>query len=248
MRRKWATFEEKLDRMFQESVILDMSGVCRDEFLPVDVPSRLVDCRDLAGTSCYLSDEAREEILRRISDCPLEAVHWIDSGDYHYLTKLWADRIRERFSLVLYDNHPDMQAPAFGEILSCGGWVRSLLREHPFLEKVYLVGTSDALAEETRWAGERVVRLPAGPVPVTGAVYLSIDRDVLDWADARTDWDQGSMRLPVLLRDVKDLAERCRILGVDICGARPSGKGGTAEDFAVNRRTARELADLFLMR
>ena len=38
---------------------------------------------------------------------------------------LWMEKITEPFSLVLFDRHPDTQRPSFGDITSCGGWVRS---------------------------------------------------------------------------------------------------------------------------
>ena len=52
----------------------------------------------------------------------------------------------------------------------------------------------------------------------TGAVWITIDKDVLASADAATNWDQGAMRLSHLLEAVRALAARKRIIGIDICG------------------------------
>lgn len=47
-------------------------------------------------------------------------------------------------------------------------------------------------------------------------VYLSIDKDVLDPADAATNWDQGRMRVSELLEAVGHL--RPRLIGSDVTG------------------------------
>ena len=76
-------------------------------------------------------------------------MHFLDSGDYHYLTRLWTARIGRPYALVLLDNHPDMQAPVFPGVMSCGGWVRDILAGDPFCRKVLVVGTDPALAGES---------------------------------------------------------------------------------------------------
>lgn len=52
----------------------------------------------------------------------------------------------------------------------------------------------------------------------TDAVWLSIDKDVLDEREALTNWDQGRMPLSVLLQIVAAVGARKRIAGADICG------------------------------
>lgn len=175
-----------------------------------------LDFTSLEGTSCYLDPEAAKTIFEAIKDQPLRALHWIDSGDYHYLTALWLDMLERPAELLLLDHHPDDQAPAFGDgLLSCGGWVDYVRRHNPLLQQG---------AQE---------------------VYLSIDLDYLSRDFARTDWDQGDATLDGLFGDIrKGLAGRT-LAGVDICGGISSGKGGTAEDYAVNRRTREALLDFF---
>ena len=50
-----------------------------------------------------------------------EGIHFLDSGNYHYVTKLWLDQVKEPFDLLVLDHHTDLQQPMFGDILSCGG-------------------------------------------------------------------------------------------------------------------------------
>ncbi|MGH8041462.1 MAG: hypothetical protein ACREPN_05390 [Rudaea sp.] len=52
----------------------------------------------------------------------------------------------------------------------------------------------------------------------TEAVWLSIDKDVLDEREALTNWDQGRMPLVALLQIVATVGVAKRIVGADICG------------------------------
>ncbi|HSN01363.1 MAG TPA: hypothetical protein VLS52_10185 [Rudaea sp.] len=52
----------------------------------------------------------------------------------------------------------------------------------------------------------------------TAAVWLSIDKDVLDEREALTNWDQGRMPLSALLQIIDAIGARKRIVGADICG------------------------------
>jgi arginase family enzyme len=52
----------------------------------------------------------------------------------------------------------------------------------------------------------------------TDAVWLSIDKDVLDEREALTNWDQGRMPLSALLQIVAAVGAKRRIVGADICG------------------------------
>lgn len=60
--------------------------------------------------------------------------------------------------------------------------------------------------------GELRQRLP------TEAIWLTIDKDVLQPADAGTNWDQGEMPLDALLEGIRRLARGKRVLGADVCG------------------------------
>lgn len=68
-----------------------------------------VDCRDIKGVDCYCNEQGREAFHRRLAPYPAKALHFIDSGDFHYLTEYWVSKLREPFSLIVFDHHPDMQ-------------------------------------------------------------------------------------------------------------------------------------------
>ena len=191
-----------------------------------------VDCTQIDGTDCYCDGEAERKLKGLMADLPLNAVHWIDSGDYHYVSKLWLDRIEEPFTLVVLDHHPDMQQPMFGELLSCGSWVRVVLEQNPLVNKVWLIGVDDKLLGETEGFAEKVdviseSELMGKPIVETikrldiqGPLYLSIDKDVMTNSECSTNWDQGSMTWKQLTALLNHLLQR-QVLGVDICGEEP---------------------------
>ena len=118
-----------------------------------------LDCTQIVGTDCYCDDEAVKEINELIDSTKrdfsknegfLPEIHFFDNGNYHYMSKLWTDRIQEPFTLIVFDHHPDMQPPRFGGILSCGGWVKEVLDSNKFIQNVIIIGVKDELVETVR--------------------------------------------------------------------------------------------------
>jgi len=205
------------------NTFINISGVYNDEgwVLPA---TQTLDMSNLQGCCCYCDPEAEAALREAIAPMPLSGMHWIDTGDYHYLSKLWMEKIDEPFVLALFDNHPDDQPGAFGDLLSCGSWVQSARKGLPMMNADYL---------------------NTGAIPGDLPVYLSIDLDVMPGQFARTDWDQGEMSPESLLAAIDEIARGHRILGADICGGLTSSKGALAEDFAVNSRTRKLLNSYF---
>ena len=52
----------------------------------------------------------------------------------------------------------------------------------------------------------------------TKNVYITIDKDVLANEDITSNWDQGQMLLPYLLRVLREIGERHTIIGADVNG------------------------------
>lgn len=188
----------------------------------------------LSGTSCYCDDAAREEIIRRLPG-DLPRLRWIDSGDYHYMSCLLAMLETEPFHLVLLDHHPDNQEPAFGGVLSCGSWVKELQERQSALKSVLTIGPEgcpqdipESWMEERR--GERL--------------YISLDKDIMAPAYARTDWSQGEHSL----QQVKEILRKLlgggmEVVAIDICGEHTESKGASPEDLRINKETNIELQE-----
>jgi len=206
--------------------------------------AKVVDMTDVDGTVCYCDDASVDILRERVQEVTSKddspAICWIDSGDYHYMSFIRAEKIDVPFQLLLIDHHPDMQEPIFGDVLSCGGWLRTLLNSNPNLKRVKLIGVNPSLMEETEGFPERVCEELDESLPV----FVSIDKDALSQDYSRTNWDQGEMSFDDLVRVISENVQGKRILGVDICGERPSSKGGDPEDMSMNYSLNRKIQSL----
>lgn len=207
-------------------------GGFADALLRKGVPFSAADLSGIEGTACYCDAGAGEEILRMLP-AELPRVRWIDSGDYHYMSFLLSLRETRPFHLVLMDNHPDNQAPAFGGILSCGSWVKALEEENPMLRDILAIGPEEGVqALDDSWIEQRRGE----------RVYISLDKDVMGRPWARTDWSQGTHTLEEVKGWLGRLLDgRMDVAAVDICGELSAGKGATPEDYRINLETNIEL-------
>ena len=235
--------------MKREVLVADFSGVYQAEgflsFLQGHVlPVKHVELSDLEGTMCYCDAAAEAEIRRRLAPVAEAGIRWMDSGDYHYVTKILAEFQTEPFVLVLVDNHPDDQEPAFGGVLSCGSWVRGM-RSNPLVKDVWTLGPghrirSAAVDRELDSGIEDLLKALDGQ-----RVYLSVDKDVLRREEARTDWSQGCYTLETLSGWLRQLM-RMNVVAIDFCGELTLEKGATPEDLRINGETNRFLQELLL--
>ena len=138
-------------------VIMDFTGTYGEQPFARAGNFNWLDCRGIQGTDCYCDEEGEAALRELIAAFSPYGLHFLDSGNYHYLTKFWTDRIREPFSLVLFDHHTDMQPPMFEGLLSCGGWVKKMLDTNPFLRKILIAGVPESEAVKVR--SERVLAI-----------------------------------------------------------------------------------------
>ena len=235
--------------MKPELLVADFSGVYEaDGFLPYlreqSLPVKHVELSDIEGTVCYCDAAAEAEIRRRLAPVADAGFRWIDSGDYHYVTKILAGFQQEPFVLVLVDNHPDDQEPAFGGVLSCGSWVKEM-RKNPLVGDIWTLGPDHRIrgAEVDRELDEDIDDLLEA---VEGKrIYLSIDKDVLRREESRTDWSQGSYALETLAGWLRKLLTM-NVVAIDLCGEFAPAKGATPEDLRINGETNRYLQELLL--
>ncbi len=228
-------------------LIMDFSGVYGLEEFYREEPHVILDLGQIPGTNCYCDEEAGNLLRERIRDFSPEGVRFLDSGNYHYMTRIWLEKIHTPFRLLVFDHHTDMQPPAFGGLLSCGGWIADALTELPLLRRVDLCGPGKEEFMRDRAslgeAGERV-HLFSPEEESDLPLYLSIDKDVLCMEDASTGWSQGNMRLGELLAVLKSLGEKNTILGADICGECAREDFGKREDMRKNDRANRAILEV----
>lgn len=193
-----------------------------------------VEVQELPGSNCYCDGDAMETLRQKLEEFDADGIHFIDSGNYHYMSRIWLEKLNTPFRLVVFDNHTDMQPPTFGGLLSCGGWVAASLEELPLLKEVLLVGPDQEAFDQTEPVLREKVRFLSreklGEMALEEKVsffeeltaelptYLSVDKDVLCPEEASTAWSQGEMTLEELCEFVKILLEKQDILGMDVCG------------------------------
>lgn len=206
-------------------ICLNFSGIYPSEdTVSSDI---LIDLSHLDETECYCSDQSATVIRKIIRDYPYNSIHWIDGGDYHYVSLFWTEKIERQFILILFDNHSDDMDSVFGkDLLSCGSWVKNV-RNLPLCKSAVHINNAEA---------------PLPFLPDGVPVYLSIDKDVLSRDYARTNWDQGNMTLEELFYILDQISSSHEILGVDVCGGISESKGATSADLAINRNTDFQLS------
>ena len=210
-------------------VVMNFSGIYNWEPFALDKRLTHIDCSYIRGTDGYCTREAADKISKRIEKLGPKGIHFIDNGNYHYVTKLWTNMIHEPFRLILFDHHTDMQPSKISGLLSCGSWVREMLLHNKNLKEVTVLGTpAGAERKATQEWGKRVlfddeelihrhqIKMPkdVGRLPV----YVSIDKDVLSTKDAETNWDQGKVTLSELKAILDYIFSHERVIGMDVCG------------------------------
>lgn len=195
-----------------ENMILDFTHVYRDEDIKDIDRFRYIDCSDIQETDMYCSKNAYEKIWGRIEPYGIQGIHYIDSGNYHYITKIITDHITEPFGLVMYDHHTDMQIPMVPEMMSCGDWAGQTLIQNENLRQLVIVGPPESDIEQTleSYSGSQSGRLLTFSaedlhgdllenklklIRTDLPLYISIDKDVLGTEYTETNWSQGDMSI-----------------------------------------------------
>ena len=214
-------------------LLMNLSGAYEEQDFWREERSTWVRLEDLSGTNCYCDEPAIRAIREKIGEFTLSGIHFIDSGNYHYMTRIWMDKAKNPFSLLVFDNHTDMQPPAFGGLLSCGGWIADALESVELLDHVFLVGPDQSAFHQVQQVyKERVTFFSREDLQAarqtnsssgvaasflemlseyekkTGKfspVYLSVDKDVLNEQEVKTTWSQGDMSLTELKSCLKEL-------------------------------------------
>lgn len=144
------SIKETVQKDMNKIVIMNFSNVYTEETFYKNEHIEWIDCTDIKGSDCFCDEEASATISRKIQHLQPQGIHFIDSGNYHYISKFFTDKIQEDFILVVFDHHPDMQPSLFDELLTCGSWVKAALDTNRHLKKVLLIGTSDDLLKKNR--------------------------------------------------------------------------------------------------
>lgn len=166
----------------------------------------------------------------KIKSLSPEGIHFIDSGNFHYVSEFWIEKIIEDFILVVFDHHSDMVQPLFDDILSCGSWILNSIENNKYLKKVVLIGIDEKQVSLIPKHQDKVLYLKDDDLENLDVwkkindllhrypLYISIDKDVLSKCVVQTDWDQGSMQMIEFKILLAYLFRNSHTIGIDICG------------------------------
>lgn len=185
----------------------------------------ILDFTTLSGTTGFCDDTAADEIRRRIADFPARGIHFLDNGNFHYLTRFWCEKISEDFALVVYDHHVDLRKPVFPGLMSCGSWIRDVFLRNSHCRAVLIIGPERAQADiierelqslvaedQPPRSSASVRREASGQCPCASApvrVCCFTEDDILDGRAARElPHILDALHLPVYISIDKDVLSR----------------------------------------
>ena len=226
----------------------NFTGVYNKQDFYKDFNYKLFNDEKLVGVRGYMDDDVKACLINEIkTKGKLSSIHFLDSGNYHHLSRIYIELINESFNLVVYDNHTDMQFSAFGNILSCGSWIADAYTTHKNLNKIFIVGADKRYIEDCKFKNdERVVFIESImniALDKSLPVYISVDKDVLSKDEFVSDWDHGKMSVATLIGELKYLIKNIKALGVDICG-----EPATNDNFNIDlsNHINKELTNIFV--
>ncbi|HLR88706.1 MAG TPA: arginase family protein [Atopostipes sp.] len=195
-----------------------------------DLYSTKIDLYDLRETYVMCSLDMLDEISTRLPTHSKDKLYFLGNGNYHYLTLVLLDRLKDPFTLVTFDHHNDAGYIPFPQMTSCGSWIQTALGKFDLLEEVFIIGAdADNMKETKSELNDKLYYLNADSISEkslqkistaipTENIYLSIDRDFLSEKEVQTNWDQGDSPLTELLFSIQLLCADHKLIGADVCG------------------------------
>ncbi|WP_321207762.1 arginase family protein [Heyndrickxia camelliae] len=190
-------------------------------------PHENINVQQLKHVNLYCEEDSITRLYSFLQKRQRRGITFIGSGNYHYVTYLLLKEMKKPFTLVLFDNHPDLSQHQGDRLLSCGSWVSYALSNNPLLKKVVIIGPTVQQAAsihnprisvysfKDKQTYSTTAILSAIP---TDNVYISIDKDVLNTNEVQTNWDQGVMTVDMLIHYLTSILQFKKVEGVDICG------------------------------
>lgn len=172
----------------------------------------------------------------------------IGSGDYHHVSLALISQFTKPLTVVLFDNHPDWMRPPHQFHCGTWVYsLARLAHVHRIvivgLESGDIAEGQFEKGDMESYLQGKIVLLPYQPVQVgeltlkssfekhvfmgiaevlaeieTDNIYISVDKDCLRAADARTNWEQGSMPLSTVTAAIRALKAHKHVVGADTVG------------------------------
>ena len=217
--------------MSEKIILFDFDGVYKTQNFYENRNYKWLSLKNMDGTNAYCDKYAQNKIREKLSGINLPEISFIGSGNYHYMSFFLTEKIKEDFTLVVFDNHSDSQKPIFDELISCGSWLRNAYKDETHLKQIVLVGANEAsLRVMDNNLRNEVTVIPYSTILtdknwcyklqeiINYSVYISIDKDVFSEEIVKTNWDQGGMKLEEFLNAFKIITKNHKVIGMDVCG------------------------------
>ena len=213
------------------NIIMNFTDVYREESFYKHKKFKWIDCKGIKGTNCICDSEAEQNIRQQIASYPAEGLHFIDSGNYHYISKFWMDKINKDFALVVFDHHTDMQSSMVKGFITCGNWVKIAIESNPHIKRVIMIGVKDRLLKTIDEKYKKLLTVFSEStlqqiqnennfinIEIKEPVYISVDKDILSEKDELLNWDQGTTHINGLKKALAFILRQSELIGIDICG------------------------------
>lgn len=220
----------------KDLTILDIDEIYERQSFMETADCEWLSFKTLSHMNLFCEASTLSKISERLKEREESAVTYIGSGNYHYITYVLLNEIKQPFTLVLCDHHTDTLAIPENDMITCGSWVLEAIQRLPLLEHVVLIGVSQEglqyIPDSIQYKITPITKeslhencydisiMIKNSIP-TEAVYISIDKDVLKEGEAVTAWDHGDMTIDELEQVLHVILLYQTVVGVDVCGEYP---------------------------
>jgi len=217
-------------------MLWNLDGVYRKQTFYRNKDYDWLDFESIPNTNLLCEKDTLKLMSHKLSKRSPGVIHYLGSGNYHYLSYLLQSRIKNPYTLILFDHHTDSLPSLSQSLISCGSWVLESLKHLSMLQKVFIIGVSEeaphyiptSIREKVAIYTEHTLQQNLSTITQsiikqipTDSIYISIDKDTVDPKDAVTAWDHGTLRLKQMMYMIKALFQYEDVLGVDVCGEYP---------------------------
>lgn len=104
----------------------------------------------LEGVRGYCDNISADFLRSKLKGLSSDGIHFLGSGNYHYLSLFFLEKLSRPFSLVVFDHHTDMQPSMFGDLLSCGSWILNALETIQEVKELLIIGVGEESLQGTK--------------------------------------------------------------------------------------------------
>jgi len=100
----------------------------------------IIDLRSFSSLArLWLNKRTEKALKKSLPSNPQNSINFLGSGDFHHISSLLIEQLRDPITVIVFDSHPDWDTlpPKTG----CGSWVSRILK-YPGVKNVILLGIS----------------------------------------------------------------------------------------------------------